>query len=101
MHLVEIFLPLSDNQGERFPASQFAEVRKRLTEKFGGLTAFNRVPADGTEKQGGGERHDELVVYEVMSEQLDKAWLSSYREQLEKMFRQDRIVIRASEVTLL
>jgi hypothetical protein len=49
MHLIEIFLPLRDNQGFAFATSDFAGIRKTLTEKFGGLTAFSRVPADGTD----------------------------------------------------
>jgi hypothetical protein len=101
MHLVEIFLPLSDNDGNRFAAGTFAEVRRELTEKFGGLTAFSRAPAEGTDTEGGRPRHDELVVFEVMTEQLDRAWWSAYRSQLEHRFRQQRILIRRSEVTVL
>jgi hypothetical protein len=44
MYPVELFLPLYDNQGRRFADSRYAEVRKSLIEKFGGLTAFTRAP---------------------------------------------------------
>ncbi|MEA2881286.1 MAG: hypothetical protein QOH32_505 [Bradyrhizobium sp.] len=101
MHLIEIFLPLSDNDGVRFAAGTFVEVRRELTEKFGGLTAFSRAPAEGTDTEGGRARHDELVVFEVMTEQLDRAWWSAYRKQLEHTFRQQRILIRRSAVTVL
>ena len=101
MHLIEILLPLCDNQGVRFAPSEFAAVRSTLIEKFGGLTSFNRAPADGTEKESGGERHDELIVFEIMTDTVDKAWWAAYREQLETTFRQDRILIRASDVFLL
>jgi hypothetical protein len=77
MHIIEIFLPLRDNEGSPFPASEFADIRKALTEKFGGLTAFSRAPADGTDKEGGRERHDELVVFEVMSEAPERGWWSA------------------------
>ncbi|HEV7601843.1 MAG TPA: hypothetical protein VGO49_16505 [Bradyrhizobium sp.] len=101
MHLVEILLPLCDNQGARFAPAEFAAVRTTLIEKFGGLTSFNRAPADGTEKQGGRERHDELIVFEIMAGEVDKAWWAAYRRRLEKTFKQDRILIRVSEVMLL
>jgi hypothetical protein len=48
MHLVEILLPLNDNSGRPFRTEKYAEVREHLTERFGGLTAFSRSPAQGT-----------------------------------------------------
>jgi hypothetical protein len=47
MHLVQILLPLFDNDGVSLPRQLFARVRDELTEKFGGLTAFTRSPAEG------------------------------------------------------
>lgn len=51
MHLIEILLPLQDNAGNSFPESYFKEVEQTLTEKFGGITAFNRSPAVGKWKR--------------------------------------------------
>jgi hypothetical protein len=101
MHLVELFLPLHDNNGKLFAAEKYAEVRRHLTERFGGLTAFTRSPAEGTTTESGKPVHDEIVVFEVMTEALDVSWWGSYRLHLEREFRQDQIVIRASTVTLL
>jgi hypothetical protein len=101
MHLIEIFLPLHDNQGTPFATGHFAEVRQRLVEQFGGLTAFTRAPAEGTEKEGDRERSEPMVVFEVMTDKLDENWWSTYRAQLERRFRQDRILIRVSEIRLL
>ena len=101
MHLVEIFLPLNDNGGRPFGTEKYVEVREHLTERFGGLTAFNRSPAQGTTSDHGKKVHDEIIVFEVMTETLDAAWWRSYRLQLERDFRQDEIVVRASTVTLL
>jgi hypothetical protein len=39
MYLVQILLPVYDNDGRPFPASSYADVRRELTERFGGLTA--------------------------------------------------------------
>lgn len=40
-------------------------------------------------------------VFEVLTETLEKSWWTSYRRQLETDFQQDRIILRASAVTLL
>src|ERR1700712_1873129 len=101
MHLVEILLPLHDNTGQSFEPEKYAEVQQHLTERFGGLTAFTRSPAQGTTTETGKPVHDDIVVFEVMTEALDVSWWASYRLRLEREFRQDQIVIRASTVTLL
>ena len=102
MHLVEIFLPLSDNAAESFPPDLFAAVHAELTERFGGLTAFSRAPAVGLWKEDdGGATRDDIVVLEVMAEDLDRGWWNAYRRRLESRFRQDVIVIRASTVEMI
>jgi hypothetical protein len=45
-----------------------------LAERFGGLTAFTRWPAQGTTTESGRPVHDEIVVFEVMTEALDVSW---------------------------
>jgi hypothetical protein len=72
-----------------------------LIERFGGLTAFTRSPAQGIATDAGKTVHDDIVVFEVLTEEFDVPWWRSYRRQLEREFRQDAIVARASAVTLL
>ena len=97
MHLVEILLPLYDNDGRAFGAVEFDRVRDELAEEFGGVTAFRRAPAEGLWKDEGGEvARDRVVVFEVMAAELDRAWWASYRADLERRFRQDKIVARAT-----
>ena len=100
MHLVEILLPLNDNSGCPSPLKNMPPSG-RLTERFGGLTAFTRSPAQGTTTGGGKTVHDEIVVFEVMNKALDAGSWRTYRLQLERDFRQDEIVVRASIITLL
>ena len=101
MQLIQILLPLFDNTGRHFAEELFSKVRQELTERFGGLTAFTRAPAQGVWKDEGETRHDEIVVFEVMAERLDGDWWRAYRQKLEQDFRQDEIVIRAQTVTIL
>jgi hypothetical protein len=101
MHLIEILLPLNDNNGRPFEARKYTDIRKYLAEQFGGLTAFTRSPAQGTTTDGSKTVHDEIVVFEIMAKKLDLSWWGSYRRQLEQEFQQDAIVVRASTTTLL
>ena len=101
MYLVEILLPMNDNSGRPFGAEKYAAVRGHLMDRFGGLTAFTRSPAQGAVAMGKQIVLDDIVVFEVMTEELDMQWWSIYRLHLETEFRQDDVVIRASAITLL
>jgi hypothetical protein len=102
MHLIEILIPLSDNEGKPFAAALRAAVRDELVEHFGGVTAFTRSPAEGLWTEGGGEpNRDDIVIFEVMADWLDRGWWRGYRSELERRFEQDEIVVRALEVELL
>jgi hypothetical protein len=101
MHLVQILLPLSDNEGRPFPSADFARVRRELSERFGGLTAYSRAPAEGVWKEGGETSRDDVVIFEVMAETLERAWWKAYRADLETRFRQDVIVARALPTEML
>ena len=98
MHLIQILLPLYDNDGRRFGADAFDRVRNELAERFGGVTAFRRAPAEGLWKdEGGAVARDELAIFEVMAEALDRAWWAGYRAELERRFQQEKMVVRATE----
>ncbi|HEX8503490.1 MAG TPA: hypothetical protein VF659_23100 [Pyrinomonadaceae bacterium] len=97
MFLIEILLPLYDNEGRGFGAGEFDRVSDELAARFGGVTAFRRAPAEGVWREGGEESRDRVVIFEVMAEELDRAWWRQYRGGLERRFRQEKIVVRASE----
>jgi hypothetical protein len=102
MYLIEIFLPVADNEGICFSRGEHQAVERELTEVFGGVTAYPRAPATGRWKDSeAATRKDDLIIYEVMSEKLDQQWWSRYRKRLEHTFRQEQLVIRAHEVLLL
>ena len=96
MHLVQLFLPLHDNDGERFPASSVVAVRTELADAFGGVTAYQRAPATGLwEDDRDTVRHDDLVMFEVVVEALDRGWWKRYAADLAWRFRQEEIMARA------
>jgi len=102
MHVVEIFLPLRRNDGSEQPRERFGTVRQEIVERFGGMTAFTRAPAEGLWESAPGEvDRDSIVIFEVMTDEVDRGWWADYRRQLERLFEQDETVIRASEVERL
>jgi hypothetical protein len=101
MKLVQIFLPRFDNNGQRLPTRLFAEERKLLVDKFGGMTAHVQAPAIGLWKDGPRTKRDEIVIYEVMPERYRGGWWKSHRLELQKSFRQKEILIRVSNVKIV
>ena len=102
MHLIEILLPVADNEGSAFPPDLYRDLAAELTERCGGLTAFTRAPAEGRWKEdGGGVAADEIVIFEVMAESLDRGWWRACKERLEQRFRQDEVIVRVSAVELI
>ncbi len=100
VYIVQILLPVFDNEGRGFDASHYTDIRTELADRFGGLTAYSRAPAEGVWGDEGEFKRDDIVVFEVMVEKLDRSWWSNYRGALEKRFRQDSIMMRvlSSEV---
>jgi hypothetical protein len=77
-YLVQILVPVYDNSGQRFPKEHYERVRTKLTQAFGGLTAFTRAPAVGLWDTGGAVKRDDIIVVEVMAETLDRSWRSEW-----------------------
>jgi hypothetical protein len=102
MHLVQILLPLYDNQRARFPQATYDEVSRELTEKFGGVTSFVRSPGEGLWKgDEGNVGRDEVLMFEVLAESLRRKWWRKYRKVLEQRFSQDEIVVIAIKIKKL
>ena len=102
MTLVQLFLPLYDNDGRALARELFTETVRELTEAFGGATAFTRAPAEGFwENAEGRVAKDDVVVIEVQIEELDGSWWRAYGVRLEQRFKQDTVLIRALPCRIL
>lgn len=104
--LVEIFLPLykgkGDGSGQRVGKEILDSVRTELTEKYGGVTAYLRSPASGEWKDEQAHVvHDDLVIFEVMTDSLEKDWWTKFKRRLESIFQQKEILIRATTVEVV
>jgi hypothetical protein len=101
MKLIQILLPLQDDEGRTFPSEQYDRLAQELTERFGGVTNFARSPAEGRWKQSGSTKYEDMVVMEVMTETVDHEWWSDMRQRLMREFRQDEVVIRCQPIERL
>ena len=101
MYLVQILLPRSDNQGQPFPGREFDRLKEELAARFEGVTAYLQAPAQGLWKDGGETKSDEMVVFEVMTPKVDVSNWRRRRADLERRFRQDKILVRYSKIMLL
>lgn len=101
MHLIQIFLPTHDNQGVRFDKALFDGVRAELAEHFGGVTTYMRAPATGIWDDGDSQVKDDLVIFEVMTDRLEREFWRLYRLELQELFRQDVIMMRAQRIDVL
>ena len=102
MTLIEIFLPRYYPDGQMVEMERFRKLQQELTQRFGGVTAFIRSAASGLWKDGHGNvERDEIAVFEVMVDELDRSWWKSFRHRLETEFDQHEILIRATNVESL
>lgn len=98
MHLIQILLPTRDGEGKPLPGELFEEVWRELAEHFGQVTAHMRVPASAAEN-GAGEGED-VVVFEVTVERLEREYWRLYRLELQEQFGRE-ITIRSQNIVLL
>ena len=101
MHLVRFYLPLRDNTGEAFPAKMLADVSAELSGRFGGVTAHLLSPASGLWRDGGDMHADDVVIFEVFTQKVDRGWWTAYRERLAQDFRQKSILMLLQPVEVI
>ena len=95
MFLIQILIPLTDNEGKKFSSEKLSSLKDILIKKFGGLTVFSQAPAVGLwEKTKKEVLRDQIVVFEIMTKKKKYNWWKDFRKWLEKEFEQDFIVIR-------
>jgi hypothetical protein len=102
MELVQILLPLRDGQGRAFPSEFYDRIASEMTERFGGVTAYTRTPAEGRWKPAGHKPEaEDVVVLEIMVATLEREWWAQYRRELESTFRQKNVIVRAQAIQQL
>jgi hypothetical protein len=96
VQLIQIFLPLYDNNKREFDRSLYDDLRSRLKDQLGGVTFYRNAPAEGLWKDETGRTNfDDLVIAEVMIATVNEEWWQQFRQQLEQIFDQEEILIRS------
>ncbi len=101
MYLVQILLPCADNSGKAFPQEDFEQVKAGLAERFEGVTAYLQAPAEGLWRKGRRLAPDDIIIFEVMTDQLDLAEWRERRVRYETHFRQERLIIRYMAIAVV
>src|SRR3954468_7908851 len=102
MHLIQILLPLTSPSGKKFPRAYYEQTEKELISHFKGFTAHPRAPASGLWKNADATiERDNLIVYEVLAQERDAEWWAAFRQSLETLFEQDKILIMSHDVTIM
>ena len=100
MQLFQIFVPLNDNNGKRFTEKHFINLREELNSKFGGVTIYSRSPVRGLWKEADGATvADEMIIFEVMTDNIGGGYWEDLKSRLEATFRQEEIIMRYHNVT--
>lgn len=100
--LIQIYLPLYDPKGKALPESLYKEIKDTLTEKFGGLTMYTRSPAEGFWKEEQEKTvKDDILIYEVLTPEMEKDFWLPYKEKLKKLFKQEELLISCASVTIV
>ncbi len=99
---IQILLPLYDETGKNFPGKLYRRVKEELTEKFGGLTIYTRMPVTGLWKENEQKvTRDEIVIYEIVADDIDNQFWGDYKLFLQEVFKQDEVMIRCSDIGLI
>jgi hypothetical protein len=103
MVLIQILLPVGAPPDSP-PRSRtaFDETRRELVERFGGITAYTRAPAEGVwTAPDGGHALDTMLMVEVVARTFDRMWWRAYASTLARRFEQESIHVRALPVELI
>ena len=96
MYLVQLLLPLYDNEGHAFEASEYVRLRAELADRFGGVTAYTRAPARGVWKDDSGETTQRRYRdFRSDDDRSGSRLVDRFRKELEDRFRQDTLIVRA------
>lgn len=101
MHLVQILLPCADSEGQPFPREDFDQVKEALAQGFDGVTVYLQAPAEGLWSDGPSTHRNDIVIFEVMTDKIDVKDWQRRRADLERQFRQEKVIIRYLPMALV
>lgn len=100
MHLIQIFVPQFIKK-KRISKKILEALAFELSQSFGGATAYLRSPALGLWKKRTKLDREQILVFEVMVTRLQRREWAKRRLAWQKMFRQEKLLIRSLEIDIL
>lgn len=101
MKLIQLLVPLNDNNGKQYPVKMHEDIKDKLIKKHGGVTAFTQSPAEGVWDSGQDRQIDQNILYEVMTDNFEKDWWTNFITELETRLHQEKIILRWFEISVL
>jgi inorganic pyrophosphatase len=100
--MIQLFLPVKDQNGKPFAKSLYRNLNVQLLKKFGGLTVYARSVATGFwENDNGNKVKEEVLIYEVMTAHVEEKYWKKLKSSLQEKFSQQEIMIISSQIALL
>ena len=101
--LIQLLLPTTiPNVPAQAAIAALTKTRDELTQVFNGVTAYIRSPAKGAWTASDGHtEHDDVVMVEVVTDEVDRLWWLQDTTTLAERFRQDAIHVRAMLIQTL
>lgn len=98
----DLYVPLTSNAGTPFPLRKLRGLKRRLIERFGGLTEFPQKQR-GYWRLGNVTFRDEIIILRVLSDDPPSVARGFWREvklHLKKEWAQADVLIVGKSVTL-
>jgi hypothetical protein len=98
----DVYIPLTYNDGTHVDTAKIDALKRRLHERFGGLTFFPQKN-EGMWKIGAVTFRDEIVVLRILSEEVreSREFFLALKDELKAEFRQEEVLIVERKVEVL
>lgn len=98
----DLFVPLHYPGGEPIPGAKISALKKRLVDRFGGLTHFPQSN-EGLWKLGRITFRDEITILRVLAEDEPGAiaFFHALKREIERDLQQEEVLIIAREVRVI
>ena len=101
MKKYEIYLPLKYNDGQEIEPEKLKQIRQQLVAVFGAVTASSlSAPFHGTWRYGGVEFVDDIIRFEIITEEdfRSNLFFKRFKQQLKRTLRQFDILITVQNI---
>src|SRR5438270_8309525 len=98
----DVYIPLTYNDGTPVDPDKIADLKKRLRDRFGGLTFFPQR-TEGLWKVGSVSFRDEIVICRILTEEVRQSrdYFLRLKEEMREAFRQEEVLIVERKVEVL